>query len=85
MSTTTTLDEIKELLIVLNKNIEKNNDKLDIICQKLDVEIMDECKKMTSHIDFVEGIYENMKKPLNYICDTINSMSNNKQLCNDNP
>lgn len=85
MSTTTTLDEIKELLIILNKNIEKNNDKLDIICQKLDVEIMDECKKMTSHIDFVEGIYENMKKPLNYICDTINSMSNNKQLCNDNP
>ena len=85
MSTTTTLDEIKELLIVLNKNIKINNDKLDIICKKLDVEIMDECKKMTSHIDFVEGIYENMKKPLNYICDTINSMSNNKQLCNDNP
>jgi len=82
---TTTLDEIKELLIILNKNIEKNNDKLDIICQKLDVEIMDECKKMTSHIDFVEGIYENMKTPLNYICNTINSMSNNKQLCNDNP
>ena len=36
----TTLDEIKEMLIILNKNIEKNNDKLDIICKKIDGEIM---------------------------------------------
>ena len=79
----TTLDEIKEMLIILNKNIEKNNDKLDLICKKLDGEIMEECKKMASHIDFVEGIYDNIKKPLNYLCDTINSMSNNTRICND--
>ena len=79
----TTLDEIKEMLIILNKNIEKNNDKLDIICKKLDGEIMEECKKMGSHIDFVEGIYDNIKNPLNYLCDTINSMSNNARICND--
>ena len=79
----TTLDEIKEMLIILNKNIEKNNDKLDIICKKLDGEIMEECKKMASHIDFVEGIYDNIKTPLNYICDTIKGMSNNAQICNN--
>ena len=79
----TTLDEIKEMLIILNKNIEKNNDKLDIICKKLDGEIIEECKKMTSHINFVEAIYDNIKKPLNYICDTVNGMSSNTQICND--
>lgn len=79
----TTLDEIKEMLIIINKNIEKNNEKLDIICKKLDGEIMEECKKMGSHIDFVEGVYDNIKKPLNYICDSINGMSNNGQICNN--
>lgn len=79
----TTLDEIKEMLIILNKNIEKNNDKLDIICKKLDGEIIEECKKMASHINFVEAIYDNIKKPLNYICDTVNGMSSNTQICND--
>ena len=37
---------------------------------------------MASHIDFVEGIYDNIKKPLNYLCDTITGMSNNTQICN---
>ena len=32
---TTTLDEIKEMLITLNKNVEKINEKVDIISKKL--------------------------------------------------
>ena len=44
---------------------------------------MEECKKMSSHIDFVEAVYENMKNPLNYICGVINSDSNVKTICND--
>ena len=43
---TTTLDDIKDMLIIINKNIEKNNDKLDLICSKMDGEIIEECKKM---------------------------------------
>jgi len=84
----TTLDEIKEMLLVLNKNIEKMNDKLDIICNnsKLNEEVFSECKKMSSHIDFVESVYDNMKHPLNYLCGTINTISNNssnKTICNN--
>jgi hypothetical protein len=80
---TTTLEEIKELLIILQKNVEKNNEKLDMISKKMDGEIMEECKKMSSHIDFVEAVYENMKNPINYICGVINSDSNVKTICND--
>ena len=79
----TTLDEIKEMLIIINKNIEKNNEKLDIICKKLDEDISEECKKMSSHINFVESIYDTMKTPLNYICNTINNnVITNNALCN---
>ena len=79
----TTLDEIKKILIIINKNIEKNNEKLDIICKKLDEDISEECKKMSSHINFVESIYDTMKTPLNYICNTINNnVITNNALCN---
>ncbi len=37
---TTTLDEIKEMLIILNKNVEKINEKVNIISKKLDEEII---------------------------------------------
>jgi hypothetical protein len=82
---TATLDELKELLLVLNKSIEQMNEKLDIICNntKLNEEVLGQCNKMGSHIDFVENVYENMKHPLNYICGTINTMSNNKKICNE--
>ena len=81
---TTTLDEIKEMLIILNKNVEKINEKVDIISKKLDEEIYDECKKMGSHIDFIERVYDSMKYPLNYLCNTVNSISDNNQICDDN-
>jgi len=77
------LTEIKEMLSIMNKNIEKLNEKLDIISSKLDVEIIGECKKMSSHINFVESVYDSMKHPLNYICETINGISINNQICND--
>lgn len=79
-----TLDEIKEMLIVLNKNIDKMNDKLDIICNtsKLNEEVFSECKKMSSHIDFVESVYDNIKHPLNYLCGAIDNItSNNSAIC----
>ena len=82
---TTTLDEIKEMLITLNNNVEKLNEKVEIISKKLDEDIYDECKKMGSHINFVESVYDSIRSPLNYICNIINIKSDYKQLCNDLP
>ena len=81
----TTLDDIKDMLIIINKNIEKNNDKLDLICSKMDGEIIEECKKMGSHINFVESVYETVRHPLNYLCNIINLKSENKQICSNLP
>lgn len=82
---TTSLEDIKEMLIIINKNIEKTNEKLDLICKKMDGEILEECKKMGSHINFIESVYDSVRHPLNYICKIINIKSNNQQLCDDLP
>jgi hypothetical protein len=94
-STATSLDDIKDMIIILHKTIETINDKIEVINKKLDEnteliykkideDISDECKKMGSHIDFIEGVYDKMKYPLNYLCNTINNISNNNQICDNN-
>ena len=69
------LNEIKELLTTLNTNIQSMDNKLDKILEKLDVEILQDCKKMSSHIDFIEQVYDNVKSPLNFICNSVNNLS----------
>ena len=32
-----------------------------------------DCKKMSSHIDFIDNVYENVKAPLNFVCNSINN------------
>jgi len=83
MTSSTTIEDLKEILIILNKNIQQVNEKVDIISKKLDEEIYNECKKMGSHIDFIEQVYDSMKYPLNYLCNTINNISNNNQICDE--
>ena len=68
------LDSIKKLLIILNNNFEKTNEKIDNLELKIDKlnksvneELYEECKKMGSHIDFVETVYDNVKHPLIYL------------------
>ena len=57
------------------------DDRIDLLEYKLDriLEILEknteDCKKMSSHIDFIEKTYENVKNPLNYICDKVKVLS----------
>ena len=55
------------------ENIEKKLDRLLEILEKN----TEDCKKMSSHIDFIETIYENVKNPLGYICEKVKSISGN--------
>jgi hypothetical protein len=50
------------------KNIEYQ---LGIINNKIDTDVVQECKKMGSHIDFIEKVYANVKHPLGYITNKI--------------
>ena len=81
------ISEIKNLLLhinsnldVLSKKIEDVNRKCDKISEKFDGEVLEECKKMGSHIDFVESVYDNVKHPLSYICNKVNYLSNGENL-----
>ena len=65
----------------INKNLESINEKLGdiedrmtILENKVDGELIKECKKMGSHIDFVESVYDNVKHPLGYINSKIKSI-----------
>ena len=75
---------IKQLLLLLNNNVEKIIDKVDSLerkiedlNKKIDGELLDECKKMGSHIDFVEQVYDNVKHPLGYICKKVSYLTGN--------
>lgn len=78
------LQSIKQLLLLLNNNVEKTMDKVDLLERKIDNlnkkiegELLDECKKMGSHIDFVEQVYDNVKHPLGYICKKVGYLTGN--------
>ena len=58
-------------LNLLEKKIDDLDSKMDIIIELLKDNNKD-CKKMTNHINFINGIYENVKAPMNYICNSIN-------------
>ena len=59
-------------LNILEKKVNDLDNKLDKILNLLEKNTED-CKKMSSHIDFIDGVYENVKAPMNYICNTMNN------------
>ena len=74
------LEGMKELLIKLNDNIETLNKKMDNLEVSLDEELIPECKKMGSHIDFVEDVYDTVKHPLGYICNKVKSITGRNEI-----
>ena len=59
------------------KSIDDN--KLHKVCSRAEIRYginSKDCKKMSSHIDFIDNVYENVRAPLNFVCNSIN----NKQI-----
>jgi hypothetical protein len=70
MDIETQLKSISEALLVLNDKI----DSLSIKAAKkeaIEEQVLDECKKMGTHIDFIENVYNNVKHPLGFLCNKI--------------
>ena len=57
------------------QSIVELNNKLDRIEQLLNNDILNNCNKMSNHIDFIERIYEYIKYPLFYISDKLKYLS----------
>lgn len=69
-----------------------NNDRIDLIIKKLNSidkkieklindmneDVKPKCNKMSSHIDFIEKVYNVVKSPLGFMCERINFLSKNK-------
>ena len=60
---------------IIDKRLEIIETKLDLILNFLKNDIDTKCSKMSSHIDFIETIYENVKYPLEFICEKVNNIS----------
>ena len=49
------------------------HNKLDSLLNVCNIDIKENCNKMSHHIDFIENIYKSIKKPLNYLIDSLNN------------
>ena len=66
----------KQILQELIKRTDIIDSKLNTIISILNSDIKKNTDKMSSHIDFVDTVYSNVKLPLNYICDKIRYLQN---------
>jgi hypothetical protein len=71
-----TTDCIRNEITILKSQVERIEEKLDIILQKMDNSIIKNCDKMGDHIDFVNTVYETVKVPLHYISNKIHKIVN---------
>ena len=66
--------DLEERIKNIEERIEEMNQKMDLILQTINKDLSEDCKKMAKHIDFVEGVYENVKHPLNFICSKVSPL-----------
>lgn len=71
------IEDMKQLLLLLSKKVDSLERKIDKLTTSLDEDVLAECKKMGSHINFIETVYENVKHPLGYICNRFHCLTNN--------
>ena len=72
------VNNVKNHLEILEKKIDEIDLKLITILELLQNDIRPNCKKMSSHIDFVDVVYENVKNPLGYICSKVGKLTDNE-------
>jgi len=71
LNTNLKIEQLNVKIEQLNVKIEQLNVKIDEILNILKKDISRNTKKMSDHINFVENVYENVKSPLGFICNTI--------------
>ena len=67
--------EIKNKLDSLEYKLIDLEVKLNKITELLENDVKPNCNKMSSHIDFVDNVYDTVKSPLDFICSKVNVLS----------
>mgnify|MGYP001374780785 CR=1 FL=1 len=68
--------EVKSKLDSLEYKLIDLEVKLNKILELLENDVAPNCNKMSTHIDFVDNVYDNVKNPLGFICNKVNGLSN---------
>ena len=68
-------EEINDRLDSIDYKLIDLDVKLNKILNLLEQDVQPNCKKMSSHIDFVDNVYDNVKNPLNFVCNKINNLT----------
>ena len=56
----------------INKRLDIIENKLDNILFILQNDVVNDCKRMSNHITFIDRVYESVKHPLYYVCSKFN-------------
>lgn len=67
--------EIKSKLNSLEYKLIDLEVKLNKIIELIENDVSPNCNKMSSHIDFVDNVYDTVKSPLNFMCNKVNLLS----------
>jgi len=70
--------EVKDHLKRLEAKMDDLDDKLSDILLLLERDIKPNCSKMSSHIDFIDTVYDTVKNPLGFICSKVGKLSGNE-------
>lgn len=70
--------EIKSKLNSLEYKLIDLEVKLNKIIELIENDVAPNCNKMSSHIDFVDKVYDTVKSPLNFMCNKVNLLSGNQ-------
>ena len=65
------INTLNATLKLIDNRLTNIENQLGMIHDKIDIDVVQECKKMGSHIDFIEKVYANVKHPLGYITNKI--------------
>lgn len=69
------------MLIAKINSIDKKTDSIENRLREIDDKLTEliilmndnkrECEKMSSHIDFIDSVYEKLKAPIDYVCNRL--------------
>ena len=68
-------------LNTLEKKIDNINQQLVDILILLNDNKKD-CEKMSSHIDFIDSVYDKLKMPIDFVCSRVNMITNSESMFN---
>ena len=65
---------MEERIERLEEQHQRIEEKLDRIMEFLECKVNKNCEKMSEHIDFIDAVYDNVKRPLGFVCSSVGNL-----------